>query len=138
MTRYTALYRYDNDNYRLAHGQYLTVFTLTNALALVIAIQLAGLSSDTDPIRAMFTLTLLVGVIMSLLGLLNLGSVIRFVSKEVMSGFVCATAVVGLAEASGAGAAYPNEDGSKSDMSRDFSVPGLGNVIGSFFNYSLT
>jgi SulP family sulfate permease len=232
----------------------LLIVTLTNALALVTADQLAGLGSDTDPIRAMFTLTLLVGVIMFLLGVLKLGSVIRFVSKEVMSGFVFATAllvalgqydelvgyastldanklikaiditlnisswdiattiigfgsiiillimkrtlvrrfadvliiilagiivflvgwatvelvgdiadvptgldaiptpilpdfsaipllitgaiaaaVVGLAEASGAGAAYPNKDGSKSDMSRDFSAQGLGNMIGSFF-----
>ena len=65
------------------------IVTLTNALALVTADALGGLSSDTDPIRAMFTLTLLVGVVMFLLGVLKLGSVIRFVSKEVMSGFVC-------------------------------------------------
>lgn len=72
----------------------LMVVTLTNAMALVTADQLAGLSGDTDPIRAMFTLTLLVGVIMFLLGALKMGSVIRFVSKEVMSGFVFATALL--------------------------------------------
>ena len=72
----------------------LMIVTLTNALALVTADALGGLSSDTDPIRAMFTLTLLVGVIMFLLGVLKLGSVIRFVSKEVMSGFVFSTALL--------------------------------------------
>lgn len=72
----------------------LMIVTLTNALALVTADQLGGLSGDTDPIRALFTLTLLVGVIMFLLGVLKLGSVIRFVSKEVMSGFVFAIALL--------------------------------------------
>ncbi len=72
----------------------LLIVTLTNALALVTADALAGLGPDVDPIRAMFTLTFLVGVIMFLLGILRLGSVIRFVSTEVMSGFVFATALL--------------------------------------------
>jgi SulP family sulfate permease len=72
----------------------LMIVTLTNAMALVTADALAGLSPATDPIRAMFTLTLLVGAIMFLLGVLRLGSVIRFVSTEVMSGFVFATALL--------------------------------------------
>jgi len=231
----------------------LLIVTLTNAMALVAGEQLTQLSPE-DPVRAMFTLTLLVGVIMAGLGALNLGSVIRFVSKEVMSGFVFATAllivlgqykdlvgytstldasklvkaiditrnfsswslptaavgvgsiailivlkrtplkkwsdiliifistlfvmlvgwesielvsdvadvpvglgalpaptlpdfslipallgaavaasVVGLAESSGVGAAYPNPDGSRSDMSRDFLSQGLGNIAGAFF-----
>jgi sulfate permease, SulP family len=232
----------------------LMVVTLTNALALVTADQLQLLGSDVDPVRAMFTLTLLTGAIMFVLGLLRLGSVIRFVCKEVMSGFVFATAllialgqykdlvgytslldtnklfkaiditlrwrewqwntvivgvgviglllllqrtrlkkwadilaigfasaivaltgwsmvqvvgdiaqvphglaalpkpmlpdfkavplllsgalaaaVVGLAESSGVGAAYPNRDGSRSSMSQDFSGQGLGNLVGAFF-----
>jgi SulP family sulfate permease len=232
----------------------LMVVTLTNALALVTADQLGALGSDVDPIRAMFTLTLLTGAIMLVLGLLRLGSVIRFVSREVMSGFVFATAllvalgqykdlvgyashletnklfkaiditlhwrewqwntvvvgvgvialllllqrtrlhkwadiaaivaasafvtlvgwgtvevvgdiaqvpyglaalpkpmlpdfravplllsgafaaaVVALAESSGAGAAYPNRDGSRSNMSQDFAGLGLGNLAGAFF-----
>jgi len=230
------------------------VVTLTNALALVTADQLQALGSNVDPVRAMFTLTLLTGAILFVLGILRLGSVIRFVSKEVMSGFVFATAllivlgqykdlvgykslldtnklfkaiditlhwrewqwnsvivgmgviglllllrrtrlnrwadiaaivgasafvtlagwsmvevvgdiaqvphglsalpkpvlpdlkavplllsgafaaaVVGLAESSGAGAAYPNRDGSRSSMSRDFAGQGLGNLLGAFF-----
>ena len=231
----------------------LLIVTLTNALALVTGEQLATLSPE-DPLRAMFTLTLLVGIFMALLGALKMGSVIRFVSKEVMSGFVFATAllivlgqykdlvgyastletnklikavdislhvanwqtsaaiigiaailvlvllkasplkkwadiliilivtlfvtfsgwegielvgdiatvprglavlptpmlpditlipallsaalaatVIGLAESSGVGAAYPNPDGSRSNMSRDFLGQGLGNIAGSFF-----
>ena len=231
----------------------LLIVTLTNALALVTGEQLAALSPE-DPLRAMFTLTLLVGIFMALLGALKMGSVIRFVSKEVMSGFVFATAllivlgqykdlvgyastletnklfkafdislhvanwqtsaaiigiaaililvllkasplkkwadiliilivtlfvtfsgwegielvgdiatvprglaalptpmlpditmipalfsaalaatVIGLAESSGVGATYPNPDGSRSNMSRDFLGQGLGNIAGSFF-----
>ena len=72
----------------------LMVVTLTNALALVTGEQLLRLQGDADPIRAMFTLTLMVGLIMFALGALNLGSAIRFVSREVMSGFVFATALL--------------------------------------------
>ena len=229
------------------------IVTLTNALALVAGEQLAALNPE-DPARALFTLTFLVGICMSVLGLLRMGSVIRFVSKEVMTGFIFATAllivlgqykdlvgyeseaegsklvkaiditrhmsswdggtvlaglvsiailvalklsplrrygdvliivfatllvallgsegialvgdiaavpsgigalpmpvlpdfgmiplllggavaatVVGLSESSGVGAAYPNADGSRSNMSRDFLGQGLGNIAGSFF-----
>jgi SulP family sulfate permease len=232
----------------------LMVVTPTNALALVTADQLQALGSDVDPVRAMFTLTLLTGAVMFVLGILRLGSVIRFVSKEVMTGFVFATAllivlgqykdlvgytslldtnklfkaiditlhwrewqwntvivgvgvialllllmrtplkkwaniaailaasafvalagwsmvevvgdiaqvphglaalpkpmlpdfravplllsgafaaaVVALAESSGAGAAFPNRDGSRSSMSQDFAGQGLGNLVGAFF-----
>jgi SulP family sulfate permease len=48
-------------------------------------------------------------------------------------GGAVAAVVVGLAESSGAGAAYPNPDGSRSDMSGDFIGQGLGNFAGSFF-----
>jgi SulP family sulfate permease len=44
-----------------------------------------------------------------------------------------AAAVVALAESSGAGAAYPNRDGSRPDMSQDFAGLGLGNLAGAFF-----
>lgn len=71
----------------------LMVVTLTNALALVTGETLAGLGGDVD-IRALFTLTLLVGGIMFALGVLKLGSIIRFVSREVMSGFIFATALL--------------------------------------------
>ncbi|WP_072776094.1 SulP family inorganic anion transporter [Marivita hallyeonensis] len=230
------------------------IVTLTNALALVAGDTLADLSGDVDPVTALFTLTFMVGVMMTALGALKLGSVIRFVSKEVMTGFVFVTAllvvlgqlrhlvgyssdldtnklvkafdiflhfpewnwptaftglmsiavllalkrtpvrgfadflviafaavlvwvvgmetvevaadiasvpsglaslptpvlpdltlvplllggalaatVVGLSESSGVGAAYPNKDGSRTNMSRDFLGQGLGNLAGSFF-----
>ncbi len=231
----------------------LLIVTLTNALALVAGDQLAGLDTD-DPIRALATLTFLVGVMMTLLGALRMGSMIKFVSREVMAGFIFVTAllivlgqlkdlvgyhpegthgkfsqaiailsnpgawsstttilgisgiafllavkatpikryadvlvivfttlavallglvgielvgdiaevprgldalpsfvlpdftlipvllagafaatVVGLSESSGVGAAYPNPNGKKSDMSKDFLGQGLGNLAGSFF-----
>lgn len=72
----------------------LLIVTLTNALALVAGEQLVGLGGDVDPLRALFTLTFLTGVIMFALGALKLGSVIRFVSREVMGGFVFATALL--------------------------------------------
>ena len=232
----------------------LLIVTLTNAMALVAGDQLLGLSGDVDPVRALFTLTLMTGLIMYGLGALKLGGVIRYVSREVMSGFIFATAlliilgqykdlvgyastletnkfvkaiditlhvgswnvpaavvgfasilallllkqspikkwadiliillatlfvliirwerielvgdiaevprglaalpapvlpdfsliptlitgaiaaaVVGLAESSGIAAAFPNRDGSRSDMSQDFTSQGLANIFGSFF-----
>jgi SulP family sulfate permease len=71
----------------------LLVVTLTNALALVTADAIAGLEGSVD-ITTVFALTFLVGLIMFLLGALKLGSVIRFVSTEVMAGFVFATALL--------------------------------------------
>jgi SulP family sulfate permease len=44
-----------------------------------------------------------------------------------------AAAIVGLAEASTVGAAYPNPDGSRSDMNRDFIAQGAANIAGGFF-----
>jgi len=72
----------------------LLIVTATNALALVTAEHMAGLGKDVDPARALFTLTMLVGVIMFVLGVLRMGSVIRFVSREIMTGFVFATALI--------------------------------------------
>ena len=71
----------------------LLVVTLTNALALVTADAIAGLEGPVD-VTTVFALTFLVGLIMFLLGALKLGSVIRFVSTEVMAGFVFATALL--------------------------------------------
>lgn len=54
------------------------IVTLTNALALVAGDTLADLSGDVDPVTALFTLTFMVGVMMTALGALKLGTVIRF------------------------------------------------------------
>ena len=72
----------------------LLVVTATNALALVAADQIGALEGDVDPAQAMFTLTLLIGVVMSLLGLLRLGSLVRFISAEVQAGLVAAVALL--------------------------------------------
>lgn len=72
----------------------LLMVTATNALALVTADRIGALGADVDPVAAMATLTLLVGVVMAVLGLLRLGSLVRFISAEVQAGLVAAVAVL--------------------------------------------
>ena len=72
----------------------LLVVTATNALALVAADNIGALGPDVDPATALFTLTLLVGVVMAALGLARLGSVVRFISAEVQAGLVAAVALL--------------------------------------------
>ena len=72
----------------------LLVITATNALALVTADKIGALGGDVDPAKAMFTLSLLIGVVMAVLGLLRLGSVVRFISTEVQAGLVAAVAIL--------------------------------------------
>lgn len=59
----------------------------TNALALVVASTLGAVGPE-NPVERMFTLTLLVGVFMLMFGVLRLGSLTRFVSNAVMTGFI--------------------------------------------------
>ncbi|MEQ8677014.1 MAG: SulP family inorganic anion transporter [Aggregatilineales bacterium] len=59
----------------------------TNALVLVVFSTL-GQFDDGDPIQRMITLTLLVGGFQLLFGVLRLGSLTRFVSNAVMTGFI--------------------------------------------------
>ncbi len=72
----------------------LMMVTATNALALVTADKLGVLGPNVDPARALATLTLLVGVVMAGLGLLRLGSLIRFISTEIQAGLVAAVALL--------------------------------------------
>lgn len=72
----------------------LMVVTATNALALVTAEKIGALGPGVDPATAMFTLTLLVGVVMAALGLARLGSTVRFISAEVQAGLVAAVALL--------------------------------------------
>jgi sulfate permease, SulP family len=60
----------------------MLVVTATNALALVAADKIGALGDDVDRATALFTLTLLVGVVMAALGLARLGSLVRFVSPR--------------------------------------------------------
>lgn len=63
----------------------------TGAMAIVVAD--VDLASHDDPARALYTLSILTGVVMVAAGLLRLGSVLRFVSESVMTGFITAVGV---------------------------------------------
>ena len=64
----------------------------TGAMAIIIA-DVPAVHSADDPARALFTLSVLTGVVMLAAGLLRLGSVLRFVSNAVMVGFISAVGV---------------------------------------------
>ena len=85
---------------------------VTSALALTTGGALAGLSGEKYT-QALFTLTLLVGVVQILAGLLKLGRLMRFVSNAVMVGFltgVSALVVLSqLGDFSGYSSAYSNK-----------------------------
>ena len=60
----------------------------TGAMAIIVAD--VDLASREDPTRALFTLSIVTGVAMIIAGLLRLGSLLRFVSNSVMTGFITA------------------------------------------------
>ncbi len=64
----------------------------TGAMAILVA-DVDAVHDATDPARALFTLSVLTGIVMVLAGLLRLGSVLRFVSNAVMVGFINAVGV---------------------------------------------
>ncbi len=63
----------------------------TAAMAIVIAD--VDLASRADPVRALATLSVMTGAVMLIAGLLRLGSVLRFVSNSVMTGFIAAVGI---------------------------------------------
>ena len=73
----------------LTTGTILMMSTLTSAIALATGsvIMTAGIQSSQMP-TALFTITLLVGIYMFVLGLARLGNIVNFVSNAVMTGFV--------------------------------------------------
>lgn len=73
----------------LTTGTILMISTLTSAIALATAsvLEVASVSSSDMP-GALFTITLLTGGVMLVLGFLRLGSLVNFVSVGVMTGFV--------------------------------------------------
>jgi SulP family sulfate permease len=77
----------------LLAGSSLMVITVTNELAVPTAGILAGLEPRFS-IQALFTLTLLIGLIQLVLGLLKLGSLTRFISNCVMTGFISGVAIL--------------------------------------------
>ncbi len=70
-----------------ASSSFMAVQT-TGAMAIIVAD--VGLAARPDPGRALFTLSILTGVVMVVAGLLRLGSLLRFVSTSVMTGFITA------------------------------------------------
>jgi len=64
----------------------------TGAMAIVVA-DVPAVHAGRDPARALFTLSVLTGIMMLAAGLLRLGSVLRFVSNAVMVGFISAVGV---------------------------------------------
>lgn len=64
----------------------------TGAMAIIVA-DVALIQSGDDPERALFTLTVLTGIVMVIAGLLKLGYLLRWVSHAVMIGFISAVGV---------------------------------------------
>lgn len=64
----------------------------TGALAVIVA-DVPQVHSGANPERALFTLTILTGVVMLMAGLLKLGTLLRWVSNSVMVGFINAIGV---------------------------------------------
>lgn len=71
----------------------LMVTTLTSALALSSQDVLVSAGLETTDLGAIATLTVLVGLVMLIMGLLKLGSVVSYVSTAVMTGFTTGIAV---------------------------------------------
>jgi SulP family sulfate permease len=74
-------------------GSSLMVIVATNELAVPTAGILASLGPQTS-IRTFFTLTLLIGLIQIILGCLKLGTLTRFISNSVMTGFISGVAIL--------------------------------------------
>lgn len=64
----------------------------TGAMAMIVA-DVPAVHAAIDPAGALFTLSMLTGVVMLAAGLFRLGSVLRFVSNAVMVGFINAVGV---------------------------------------------
>jgi len=64
----------------------------TGAMAIIVA-DVPAVHSGHDPGRALFTLSVLTGVVMLAAGFLRAGSLLRFVSNAVMVGFISAVGV---------------------------------------------
>ncbi len=70
----------------------LMVITLTNIIALLVVDNLGLLGEDIAV--GIASLTLMVGLVQFVLGVLDLGRLIRFISHDVMAGFIAAVAAI--------------------------------------------
>ncbi|WP_370617437.1 SulP family inorganic anion transporter [Mumia sp. Pv 4-285] len=75
----------------LVTGSGLMAVQGTGAMAIIVSD--VDLDSTDDPMRSLFTLTVLTGVVMVAAGLLGLARFLRFVSTSVMTGFVTAVGI---------------------------------------------
>jgi SulP family sulfate permease len=87
----------------------LMTTTLTSAIALTSQSVLAGAGLDPHNLDNVATLTVLVGVIMVVFGLLRLGSVMSFVSNAVMTGFTTGIALQIIAGVMGDATGYDTD-----------------------------
>lgn len=76
----------------LATSSTFMVVQGTGAMAIIVA-DVAAVHDGADPERALYTLSVLTGVVMLVAGILELGSVLRFVSNSVMVGFMNAVGI---------------------------------------------
>ena len=76
----------------LSSSVFITICT-TSALSITTGTALAGFDEASYP-QALFTLTLLTGIVMLLAGLLRLGRLTRFISHSVMIGFLTGISVL--------------------------------------------
>ncbi|MBT0995552.1 STAS domain-containing protein [Cellulomonas sp. DKR-3] len=98
----------------LSTGSVLMISTLTSAIALSTgSVMVAAGIGDEDLPNALFTITLLTGVVMLVLGLLRLGSMVNFVSNSVMTGFVAGASLLILIGELGDFSGYDPEGGNK-------------------------
>ncbi len=84
---------------------------LTSAMMLVVAGAVAGVP-EADHMSLLVTLTILVGVFQLLLGIFKLGSLTRFISNAVMTGFFTGIAITIILSQLGDLAGYESEAGS--------------------------
>jgi SulP family sulfate permease len=77
----------------LTTGSVFMNVSITSAMALAVGEALAGYSGE-EQAEALITLTVLVGLVALALGLLKLGTLTRFVSNAVMTGFLTGIAIL--------------------------------------------
>ncbi len=105
----------------LTTGSVFMNVSITSAMALAVGEALAAYSGE-EQVAAVVTLTVLVGIVALVLGLLKLGTLTRFVSNAVMTGFLTGIAVlivlVQLGDLTGYQSAYSNRVLSALDLLR--------------------
>ena len=76
----------------LSAGSVLMIVTVSNEMAVTTASSLESLGTYND--GTLFALTALTGLFILIFGLLRLGTLMRFVSESVMTGFITGTAIL--------------------------------------------